>query len=89
MDRSPRSIGQLQRRVWCSSRGHRSVVYRREHPRRLEDIRLLAMDSRKTYISHHVWVIIATNYTWIYSWLWEEYSQVCYSPLSRVPIELT
>ena len=53
MDRSPRSICQLQCCVRRSSRGYRIVVYRREHPRRLEIIQVLAMDSRKTYIFHH------------------------------------
>jgi archaellum component FlaC len=33
MDLSPRSICQLQYRIWCPSRGNRSMVHQREHSR--------------------------------------------------------
>ena len=65
------------------------MVHQREHSRRLENIWLLAVDSRKTYVSHHLLGFICPNYFWIDSWLREEYSQVCHPPSRRASIELT
>ena len=48
---------------------------------------LLWIHGKRMY-SINVQVLIATNNSWIDSWLWEEYSQVRYPPPSYVLIEL-
>ena len=89
MDLSPRSICELQRCIRCSSRGYSSVVHRRKYSRRLEIFWVLVMDPRKTYISYHPPGLLVTNYFWVDSWLWEEYSKVGNFPLRPVTSELT
>ena len=65
------------------------MVHRREYSRRLEIVWVLVMDPRKTYVSYRPISFIVTNYFWVDSWLWEEYSKVGNFPLRPVPSELT
>jgi hypothetical protein len=51
---------------------------------------LLWIHGKRTYhIQSTVWASLITNGVLINSWLWEEYSQVRYSPSNCVPVGLT
>jgi hypothetical protein len=48
---------------------------------------LLWIHGKRTYLIDF-YALFTANYLWIDSWLWEEYPQVCHSPLRPVPINL-